>query len=149
MTTAALPFVLFGACDRHNLGDLLFPHLLAALLPDARHTVAGLAARDLRPLGGHRVLPLADAIAAQGGPFILVHAGGELLTCTLVDAALMLAQPDAVPRATAGLPSWARGIVGGAWPAPYVAGRDRAGGACHVAHVAVGGVTLDRAAAPL
>lgn len=24
------PLVLFGAFDRHNLGDLLFPHLLAA-----------------------------------------------------------------------------------------------------------------------
>ena len=27
------PLVLFGACDRHNLGDLLFPHIAAALLP--------------------------------------------------------------------------------------------------------------------
>jgi len=27
------PPVLFGAFDRHNFGDLLFPHLLTALLP--------------------------------------------------------------------------------------------------------------------
>jgi hypothetical protein len=25
------PLILFGAFDRHNLGDLLFPHIVAAL----------------------------------------------------------------------------------------------------------------------
>ena len=30
------PLILFGACDRHNLGDLLFPHIAAAL-----HEAAG------------------------------------------------------------------------------------------------------------
>jgi hypothetical protein len=29
------PTILLGAFDRHNFGDLLFPHLAAALLPVA------------------------------------------------------------------------------------------------------------------
>ena len=49
------PLVLFGAFDRHNFGDLLFPHLMTALLPGRDFQFAGLAARDLRAFGGHRV----------------------------------------------------------------------------------------------
>lgn len=49
------PAILFGAFDRHNLGDLLFPHVAAALLPGRELLFAGLADRDLRALGGHRV----------------------------------------------------------------------------------------------
>ncbi|MGB9129501.1 MAG: polysaccharide pyruvyl transferase family protein, partial [Thiobacillus sp.] len=70
------PPVLFGAFDRHNFGDLLFPHLLAALLPGRAFECCGLAERDLRAFGGHRVTPL------PARPTQLIHAGGELLTCT-------------------------------------------------------------------
>ena len=61
------PLVLFGAFDRHNFGDLLFPHLLTALLPGQAFECAGLAARDLRAFGGHRVKPLARG-AMRGPP---------------------------------------------------------------------------------
>lgn len=89
---AGADVILFGAFDRHNFGDLLFPHIVAALLPRRTHHFAGLADRDLRPFGGHRVLPL-DWFARQfrGRPLNLVHAGGELLTCSAQEAAVMLA----------------------------------------------------------
>lgn len=51
------PVVLFGAFDRHNLGDLLFAHIAAALLPGKDLIHAGLAERDLRALGGMRCGP--------------------------------------------------------------------------------------------
>ncbi|MBE0547855.1 MAG: polysaccharide pyruvyl transferase family protein, partial [Rubrivivax sp.] len=46
MSEAALgqSIILFGAFDRHNLGDLLFPHIAAALLPGRTLVYAGLAA---------------------------------------------------------------------------------------------------------
>jgi len=54
---ARRPIILFGAFDRHNLGDLLFPHIAGALLPGTDLFHAGLARRDLRPHGGHAVRP--------------------------------------------------------------------------------------------
>ncbi|MFN3751812.1 MAG: polysaccharide pyruvyl transferase family protein [Thiobacillus sp.] len=140
MRTHASP-VLFGAFDRHNCGDLLFPHLLAALLPGRRFVCAGLAARDLRRFGGHRVVPLAAGVAH------LVHAGGELLTCTAWQAAVMLQPPaaaaecvaryDADPAAAA---AWAARILGTARAIPYVAGRDMLAPGGRLIFNAVGGV---------
>jgi hypothetical protein len=60
------PTILLGAFDRHNFGDLLFPHLAAALLPGSRLIFAGLAERDLRPFGGHRTHALARLAAEFG-----------------------------------------------------------------------------------
>ena len=62
-TTAAsarrAPLILFGAFDRHNLGDLLLgriaAELAARLLPGREVRFAGLATRDLRADGGARV----------------------------------------------------------------------------------------------
>ena len=91
------PPVLFGAFDRHNFGDLLFPHLMAALLPGQAFEFAGLAARDLRAFGGHRV----SALAAQPTARQLIHVGGELLTCSAWQAAVMLLDPAEAAAAIA------------------------------------------------
>jgi hypothetical protein len=117
--------LLFGAFDRHNFGDLLFPHLLEALLPGRTFEYCGLATRDLRPFGGHRVTPLA------AGATHFIHAGGELLTCTAWQAAVMLCEPDeaadivarydADPAAAA---AWAARQLGTTRTMPYVVGRD-------------------------
>ncbi len=133
--------VLFGAFDRHNFGDLLFPHLLMALLPAQRFAVAGLAARDLRAFGGHRVAPLAAP------PACLIHAGGELLTCSAWQAAVMLCEPaeaaeaiaryDADPHAAA---AWAARRLGTARGVPYVVGRDALAPGGRLIFNAVGGV---------
>ncbi len=63
------PIIVFGAFDRHNFGDLLFAHVAEAMLVQAgvdpaRLHFAGLASRDLRPVGGHAVQAL-DAVVAR------------------------------------------------------------------------------------
>lgn len=135
------PLVLFGAFDRHNFGDLLFPHLLTALLPGQAFEFAGLAARDLRAFGGHRVGPL-PAQAVQ-----LIHAGGELLTCTAWQAAVMLldqATADELIARYADDPAaaaaWAARQLGTSRTMPYVVGRDALAPGGKLIFNAVGGV---------
>lgn len=135
------PQVLFGAFDRHNFGDLLFPHLLAALLPGQAFGFAGLAARDLRAFGGHRVTPLAAP------PAQLIHAGGELLTCTAWQAAVMLLDPAAAAEAItrydddpAAAAEWAARQLGTSRSMPYVVGRDALAPGGKLIFNAVGGV---------
>ncbi|MCZ7654721.1 MAG: hypothetical protein M5R42_11245 [Rhodocyclaceae bacterium] len=87
-----MPVILFGACDRHNLGDLLLPHIVAKLLEPREVIVAGLAARDLTPCGGHRVRAIGEVLREfPGAP--VIHAGGELLCCDAWEAAVMLLPP--------------------------------------------------------
>jgi hypothetical protein len=113
--------VLFGAFDRHNLGDILLA-AMAAQKVGAGATAAGLAARDMSPFAGPRVLSLASFSA----PIRLIHVGGELLDCDAAQAAYMLGQP------------WLR------WgrAAPYVVGKSRLPAGSTVEFHAVGGVGL-------
>ncbi|WP_296752521.1 polysaccharide pyruvyl transferase family protein [Thiobacillus sp.] len=136
--------VLFGAFDRHNFGDLLFPHLLAALLPGRMFAFAGLAERDLRSFGGHEVKPLAAGAAH------LIHAGGELLTCSTWQAAIMLLDPAAAADAIARYDSdpaagaaWAARQLGTARSMPYVVGREALAPGGRLIFNAVGGVEWD------
>lgn len=85
--------VLFGAFDRHNLGDLLLARIAGREAPGPV-VFAGLAARDMTPFGGPRVVPLDEAVA--GAPVRLVHVGGELLDCDAAQAAYMLGANSAV-----------------------------------------------------
>lgn len=143
--------VVFGAFDRHNLGDLLFAHVVAALLPGEELVFAGLAARDLRDVGGHRVEALH---ALAGDPRLngarLVHAGGEILTCTARQAAVMLQAPTQVddtlaflerhPEAEAG---WRLAALGTEAEVPYVASPADLPGCSAVVFAGVGGVAFD------
>ena len=142
------PAVLFGAFDRHNFGDLLFPHLLAALLPGRAFEFAGLAARDLRRFGGHRVS------RSPRTPAQLIHAGGELLTCSAWQAAVMLLDPRAAAEAIArydddpaAAAAWAARQLGTARSMPYVVGRDALAPGGKLIFNAVGGVEWDALAA--
>ncbi|MHB0973255.1 MAG: polysaccharide pyruvyl transferase family protein [Thiobacillus sp.] len=139
------PLVLFGAFDRHNFGDLLFPHLMTALLPGRAFEFAGLAERDLRAFGGYRV----SALAARQGPrpAHLIHVGGELLTCNAWQAAVMLLEPAVAAAAVArydddpvAAADWAARQLGTARSLPYVAGRDAAALSGRLIFNAVGGV---------
>ena len=144
VTASPLP-VLFGAFDRHNFGDLLFPHLMTALLPDQSFEFAGLAERDLRGFGGHRVKALAALRNAR--PSHLIHVGGELLTCGAYQAAVMLLDPpeaaaaiaryDTDPLAAAG---WAAQQLGTSRAVPYVVGRGAIAPGGSLVFNAVGGV---------
>ncbi|MBI4987851.1 MAG: polysaccharide pyruvyl transferase family protein [Rhodocyclales bacterium] len=129
---------LFGACDRHNLGDLLFPHIAAALLAPREVVVAGLAERDLTPFGGHRVRAIGELLRELPGAPV-IHAGGELLTCDAWEAAVMLLPEEEVPAVIAqydGTPQrfdWARRFLGRDDCAPYCLGKTLlrfSGGSC-------------------
>lgn len=137
-----LPYVLFGAFDRHNFGDLLFPHLLAAQLAGVRFEHAGLAARDLRRVGGHRVAPLGTKRRGH-----LIHVGGELLGCRAYEAAVMLLDPAAAAQAIArydadpdAAAAWAARQLGTSRALPYVVGREAVAAPGRLIFNAVGGV---------
>jgi len=112
--------VLFGAFDRHNLGDILLAAVAAAEHPAT--ACAGLAERDMSSNGGPRVA----ALTSFSAPIRLIHVGGELLDCDAAQAAYMLGEP------------WLR------WgrAAPYVVGKSRLPAGSTVEFHAVGGVGL-------
>lgn len=123
-----LPTVLFGAFDRHNLGDLLFPHVATALLGDRELVFAGIAERDMRPFGGHQVVSLAQWRARHRGSANLIHVGGEILTCNAWQAAVMVQEPEEARRVIAAYDAdeamrtaWAETQLGLSRLAPYVA----------------------------
>jgi hypothetical protein len=142
---ALLPLRLFGAFDRHNFGDLLFPHLLAALLPERSFEFAGLVSRDLQRFGGHRVIRLASV--GMSRPAHLIHAGGEVLTCSAWEAAVMLLDRAAAAQAIArydddraAAAAWAASQLGTTRSAPYVVGREFVVPSGKLIFNAVGGV---------
>ncbi len=143
--------VLFGACDRHNLGDLLFPHVVTAMLGEQEPVVAGLRAADLRRLGGQRVVAL-DTLARDLAqhPVNLIHVGGETLSCEAWDAAAVLL-PQATARTvytrlarSSGVLQrrWAAAHLGREAAAPYVCGRGCFPHTRRLIHNAVGGASL-------
>jgi hypothetical protein len=147
-----MPTILFGAFDRHNLGDLLFPHVLETLLDKKQEpVVAGLAGRDLRPFGGHRVAAL-PALAARWGErsVNLVHAGGEILTCDAWQAAVMLLSPEQAQTVIARHDkdeaerlAWARRVLGSDRLAAYMVPKTLFRHPGTFVYNAVGGVDLD------
>ncbi len=146
-----IPILLFGAFDRHNFGDLLFPHIAAALLPGKHLLFAGLAERDLRPWGGHRIHAVAQLAREWGEhPLNILHVGGELLTCDAWQAALMLQTPDQAAGLIARLDArpaerqaWARNELGRCDLAPYAVARALFPGTAGIFYTGVGGVDLD------
>jgi hypothetical protein len=154
MTSAAAPIILFGACDRHNLGDLLFPHIAETLLAPRACIVAGVAERDLTSHGGHRVAAIARLAAAWTRdwgerPAHLIHVGGELLACGLYEAAVMTLTPDEAQAAiachdadAAGRQAWAEALLGLRQGAAYVVPKALFRRPGRFVHLAVGGVGL-------
>jgi hypothetical protein len=153
---SAPPLILFGAFDRHNLGDLLFPHL-AARQAGRPLVIAGLAARDLTAWGGHRVRAIGEVAQAWGdAPADLLHVGGEILTCSRFEAAVMLLPPDeaATPirrfeRHAAEGDRWAQEALDVPQQLAYVVPRSLFRRPRHFVFHGVGGVALDHLPAPL
>ncbi|MBK4738885.1 polysaccharide pyruvyl transferase family protein [Noviherbaspirillum pedocola] len=151
MSASPRPTIIFGAFDRHNLGDMLFAHVLQALLAPRPLAFAGLIDADLRGCGGHRVHALRRLALRLPGAN-LVHAGGEILSCDAPLAAAMLLPPrqaqDLLPQDDAPYAdrlAWARQRLGMPDLAPYVAGRDAIPQGAALLHNAVGGADLDSA----
>lgn len=167
-TTAAgarrAPLILFGAFDRHNLGDLLLgriaAELAARLLPGRDVRFAGLAARDLRADGGARVQALAELVlewhpAPREGvpawlpasPPALLQVGGEILGCSAWEAAVMLLDPAGAARAIAvhdrdpvAREAWARQMLGSTRGLPYLAAHAALPPGTRIVHTGIGGV---------
>lgn len=145
------PTILFGAFDRHNFGDLLFPHIAAALLEEKNLVFAGLVERDLRACGGHHVEALADVTAQwRDHPVNIIHVGGELLTCSAWEAAVMTLQPDEARAAISRFDAhsraareWAQETLGQLAMAPYTVQRTLFPHAASVIYNAVGGFDID------
>lgn len=146
-----IPTILFGAFDRHNFGDLLFPHIVMALLAPEHPVFAGLVAQDLRPFGGHRVEAIADvAVRLRDYPVNILHAGGELLTCDAWQAAAMTLPPDEAQDIITRLDrrprealEWSSRRTGLSSLAPYTVQPAMFPQARAVLYNAVGGVDLD------
>lgn len=150
--TREIPTILFGAFDRHNFGDLLFPHIVAALLKRKNLLYAGLAERDLRACDGHQVQALAQLVSHWSEQAVnIIHVGGELLTCDAWEAAVMLLPPeqaqaaivhfDGKPREKA---AWAQRVLRLASLAPYTMPQELFPCAASVIYNAVGGADLDK-----
>ncbi|WP_334190706.1 polysaccharide pyruvyl transferase family protein [Noviherbaspirillum sp.] len=148
--TTSVPVIVFGAFDRHNFGDLLFPHIAAALLGERQLIFAGLASRDLRAAGGHLVMAISElALQYRNRQVNILHAGGELLTCNAWEAAVMLQHPDEARQAAlqcgpnvAQRMQWAQARLGLRALVPYSASRDLFPQA-RICYAAVGGANLD------
>lgn len=144
------PTILIGAHDRHNFGDLLFAHIAVSFLPARPVVASGLIARDLTPYGGFAVAPLAELSRRwEDAAVEIVHVGGEILTTTAWQAAVMVAEPEEVPAlidrfdadpvAARALAAQRFGIKA---EAPYVVGRELFPNARRIVFDAVGGVGL-------
>lgn len=142
--------ILFGAFDRHNFGDMLFPHVVARMLPGRRVRFAGLRERDLRPYGGHFVESISTlATSPHDHALDIVHAGGELLTCDAWEAAVMLASAEQLEATIGEYPAWsqqpiewAQRHLGLPTRAPYVLSRAQCPRIRKFVFNAVGGVDL-------
>lgn len=139
--------MLFGAFDRHNFGDLLFPHIAAALLRHDRMLFAGLAERDLRGVGGHHVRAITDFVGQRAH---ILHVGGELLTCDAWQAAVMLLPPEQAGNTVAHLDArpeerrqWSQRMLRTQALAPYVLSKETFPDALSITCHAMGGVELD------
>lgn len=146
----ALP-VLFGAFDRHNLGDLLFAHFPPAVATCCKAPlIAGLVAADLRAYGGHLVRALPDVLACNPDvPLLITHAGGEILSCDRWVARVTTLGSGQARHAIARFDrdvlardAWLDCQPGFRFPAPYVVRRRDLPAGSRVTFRAVGGVGL-------
>lgn len=152
MLTADGPLILFGAFDRHNFGDLLLGEVARALVAPRPVVFAGLAERDLSAQGGRPVQAIASLAAAWGAhPARILHVGGELLTCSLYEAAVMLQTEAAAASAIArydtdpqAAHAWAVQETRLDRPVAYQVPPGLFWRSHFVAYLGVGGVGLDR-----
>lgn len=152
MVRGEAPLVLFGAFDRHNFGDLLLGEVARALVRPQAVVFAGLAERDLTAFGGERTRAV-GTLADEWGerPAAILHVGGELLTCSLYEAAIMLLSGEEARAAIALHDTdpeegqrWAAGLLGMDRAIAYQVPRGVFRKTALVGYLGVGGVALGR-----
>lgn len=155
----APPLILFGAFDRHNLGDILLAQVAALETAPRPVVFAGLAQRDLTQWGGQRVRAIADVAREWGKEWgearaDVQHVGGELLTCDLYQAAVMLQAESAAGAAIARFDldpaaalEWAMASLGLRQHMAYLVPKSLFPNPGRFTYRAVGGVSLDHLSA--
>ena len=146
-------FLVAGAFDRYNFGDLLFPRVwrraLKRLGVDASISYYATREKDLTGVGGVAARPLdglhRDAVTAED---LLVFVGGEILDAGWAGTYASLSTPrrafaiKALDR-TLGAETLARALLGSRRALPWLASRAESAGA-RIAYWSVGGSGLDR-----
>lgn len=82
--------VLYGAFDRHNYGDLLFPLVMERMLserfPDKKIVIAGLIDSDLTEFNALRTVGIKKALKQSKQDVTVILAGGDVVSCDWLSA---------------------------------------------------------------
>ncbi len=77
--------ILYGAFDRHNYGDLLFPlimeRVIRAQFPNKSIVIAGLISSDLSEYGAPKTVAISKALSVSKPNAIVILAGGDVVAC--------------------------------------------------------------------
>jgi polysaccharide pyruvyl transferase WcaK-like protein len=77
--------ILYGAFDRHNYGDLLFPLIMGRVInqqyPDKKVVVAGLINSDLSKYGAPKTVAINKALKSSKPDATIILAGGDVVAC--------------------------------------------------------------------
>jgi hypothetical protein len=153
--TAQRPLFVFGAFDRFNFGDLLFPLLLQRAWPDRPLRFVSLRAADFSSRDGVR----SEALGGEPGRTPALPAGGRLLVCggEVLAAEWFLVQRYLWPIGLKPLMRLLETLLPGNWlnrlvrrmnrshrPLPFVPDASTGTDGLEVAYNAVGGIAIDR-----
>jgi polysaccharide pyruvyl transferase WcaK-like protein len=82
--------VLYGAFDRHNYGDLLFPLVMERMLserfPNKKIVVAGLIESDLSEFNALPTISIKKALKESNKDVAIILAGGDVVACDWLSA---------------------------------------------------------------
>jgi len=77
--------ILYGAFDRHNYGDLLFPLIMERVInelhPEKKVLIAGLIKSDLSRYGAKETITIKKALKMSKADATLILAGGDVVAC--------------------------------------------------------------------
>ena len=82
--------VLYGAFDRHNYGDLLFPLVMEKMLskkfPEKKIVIAGLIDSDLTEFNALPTVSIKKALKGSKPDVTIILAGGDVVSCDWLSA---------------------------------------------------------------
>ncbi|WP_426369349.1 polysaccharide pyruvyl transferase family protein [Pseudocolwellia sp. HL-MZ7] len=77
--------ILYGAFDRHNYGDLLFPLIMERVIndlhPKKKVLIAGLINSNLSKYGARKTITIKKALKMSKNDATLILAGGDVVAC--------------------------------------------------------------------